>query len=185
MLYGNLNYYPILLLVIAVSLLVSVSIPILEPTHVQTQPASATFQTTGLTINPAMVNPGGELVIMAQVTNADSIESTYTAVLKINDIDAATLKTTMAAGESKNLSFAGSIAVPGTYEITWAESTGGVLVPRLTGELVVNIDESIKVSDSYTFVQYITTVDDVADGTISLSRLNTSISPVKRPALWL
>jgi len=185
LLFGKLNYYRNVFLVIAVSLLAAFSIPILEPTHVQTQPASVTFQTTGLTINPAMVNPGGELVIMAEVTNICGTESTYTAVLKINDIDAATLKTTMAAGESKHLSFAGYIAVPGTYEITWAESTGGVLVPRLTGELVVLTDEPIGGSDSYTFVQYITAVDDVAGGTISLSRLHTSTGPVKCPELWL
>jgi len=137
-----------------------------------TPPAPTAFQTAALAINPSEVNPGVEVIITAQVTNTADTEGTYAAGLMINDVTAATMEVTMAAEESKPLSFVGAMATPGTYRVTWAELVGEFLVPRLTGEFVVVGDEPTESSDSKTTAPDFTAVDVVTNETISLSQFN-------------
>jgi len=96
------------------------------------------FQTADLAINPAEVNPGEEVIITAQVTNAGDTEDIYTAELRVNDVTVVTTEVTIAAGASQPISFEGALATPGTYKVTWIELIGETAVPRLTGQFVVN-----------------------------------------------
>jgi len=136
--------------------------------------ASSAFQTADLSINPAEVNPGMEVIVTAQVTNTGDTEGTYTAGLMINDVICGTAKVTLAAGESKPLSFVGAMATPGTYQVTWAELVGEFLVPGLTGEFVVVGNEPTESSDSKTIAPDFTAVDVVTNETISLSQFSGS-----------
>lgn len=101
----------ILLLLITTASLVACSGP--TSTATLTSPAPTLFQTAELAINPAEVNPGVEVIITAQVTNTDDTEDTYTAGLRVNDVTMETMEVTMAAGESKPLSFIRIHGYPG------------------------------------------------------------------------
>lgn len=102
-----------------------------------TSSTPSSFQTTALAVNPAEVYPGIEVIVTAQVTNSSDSKSTYIAVLSLDDEAVATRKITFAAGESKPVSFTGSMDTPETCKVTWNELVGEILVPRLSGELVV------------------------------------------------
>jgi len=162
----------ILLLLITTSSFVACSG--LTSTSTLTPPAPSAFLTAELAINPAEVNPGVEVIITAQVTNIDDTEGTYTAGLIINDVTVETMEVTMAAGESRPLSFVGPMASPGTYKVTWAELVGEFLAPRLTGEFVVLEDELAELSDSRTTATDFTAVDVVTGETISLGQFSGS-----------
>lgn len=151
-----------------------------EPTTKEAPPASAAFQTTGLAINPAEVNPRVEVIITAEVTNIGGTEGSYTPRLRIDDITKASLPTfypskevTIAAGASQLLSFIVSKDTPGTYKVTWDE---------LTGEFaVVKPDEPTEPSSPKTSTPKSTTapdftgVDVVTNETISLSQFKGTI----------
>jgi len=137
-------------------------------------PAPIAFQTAALAINPAEVNPGVEVTITAQVTNTADTEGTYAAGLMINDVTVTTMEVTMAAAESKPLSFVGSMATRGTYKATWAELVGEFVVPRLSGEFVVVGNEPAKSSDSKTSAPDFTAIDVVTSETISLGQFSGS-----------
>jgi len=161
--------FSLILIVVACTGPTSTLTPALTP-----PPAPTAFQTADLAINPAEVNPAVEVTITAQVTNTNDTEGTYAAGLMINDVTAATMEVTMAAGESKPVSFVGSLATPGTYKVTWAELVGEFLVPRLTGEFVVVRDEPMELSDSKTTAPDFTAVDVVTSETISLGQFSGS-----------
>jgi hypothetical protein len=158
-----------LLLLVLISSVVACSGPTSIP-----PPAPTAFQTADLSINPAAVNPGVEVIVTAQVTNTADAEGTYIAGLMINDVTAATMEVTMAAGESKPLSFVGAMATPGTYQVTWAELVGEFLAPRLTGEFVVVGDEPMEPGDSKITAPDSTAVDVVTNEMISLSQFSGS-----------
>jgi len=137
-------------------------------------PTPTAFQTADLAINPAEVNPGVEIIITAQVTNTADTEAAYGAGLIINDATVETTEVTMAAGESKPVSFVGAMATPGTYEVTWAELVGEFLVPRLTGEFVVLGDEPLDLGGSQITAPDFTAVDVVTGETFSLGQFSGS-----------
>jgi hypothetical protein len=159
----------ILLLLVIISFLVAYSGPTSTPS-----PAPTAFQTADLAINPAEVNPGVEIIITAQVTNTADTEAAYGAGLILNGVTVETKELTMAAGESRPLSFVGAIATLGTYEVTWAELVGEFLVPRLTGEFVVVGDEPLDLGGSQIIAPDFTAVDVVTDETISLGQFSGS-----------
>lgn len=108
----------------------------------------SSFKTTALAVNPAEVYPGKEVIITARVTNTSDSESTYVAGLSLDDEAVAARKITFAAGESKIVSFAGSLDNQGIYKVTWTEIIGEIQAPRLFGELAVVAYESTQSSDS-------------------------------------
>ena len=116
----------ILLLLIATSSLVACAGPTctLTPALTPSPPAPAAFQTAGLSINPAELNPGQELTITAMVTNTGDIEGSYIAELKINDTTEQAMELVVVAGETQTLSFLVSKDTPGIYEVTLGELTG-------------------------------------------------------------
>jgi hypothetical protein len=159
----------ILLLLVMISFPVAYSGPTSRPSL-----APTAFQSANLAINPTEVSPGVEIIITAQVTNTADTEASYSAGLIINDVTVETTEVTMAAGESRPLSFVGAIATPGTYEVTWAELVGEFLVPRLTGELVVVGDEPLDLGDSQIIAPDFTAVDVVTGETVSLGQFSGS-----------
>jgi peroxiredoxin len=153
--------------------LIFIAVACTAPTSIPS-PAPTAFQTADLAINPAEVNPGVEIIITAQVTNTADTEATYGAGLMLNDVTVGTTEVTMAAGESKLVSFVGSMATLGTYEVTWAELVGEFLVPRLTGEFVVVGDEPIDLGGSEIIAPDFTAVDVVTGETLSLGQFSGS-----------
>ena len=150
------------------------------PTVTEVLPASTTFQTTQLAINPVEVNPGVEVIITAQVTNSVNTEGDYIAELRIDNLTKASLpafryseKVTIAAGASQLVSVIVSMTTPATYKVTWGE---------LTGEFaVVKPDEPTEPSSPKTTTPKSTTapdftgVDVVTSETISLNQFKGSV----------
>jgi len=143
------------------------------PTSIST-PIPTVFQTANLAINPTEVNPGVEIIITAQVTNTADTEAAYGVGLILNDVTVETTEVTMAAGESRLLSFVGAVATPGTYEVAWAELVEEFLVPRLTGEFVVVEDEPLNLDGSQIIAPDFTAVDVVTGETFSLGQFSDS-----------
>lgn len=98
--------------------------PASVPTPVQVQvptptgePASAAFQIDGLSISPAQVYPGGQVVIMAKVTNNGGIKGEYIGGLEINNTLEEEKRVVLAAGAAKTLNFSTFRFEPGTYTV--------------------------------------------------------------------
>ncbi len=157
----------ILLLLVIISSVVTYSGGRSTPT-----PNPTAFQTANLAINPTKVNPGVEIIITAQVTNTADTEAAYGAGLILNDVTVETTEVTMAAGESRPLSFVGAIATPGTYKVTWAELVGEALVPRLTGEFMVVQEEPIDLAGSKIIAPNFAAVDVLTGETLSLTKFS-------------
>jgi hypothetical protein len=87
-------------------------------------PASAAFQTAGLTINPAEIEPGEELSITATVANMGDVKGSYMAELKINDNTQETMQVIVDAGETKAVTFAVVRDTPGIYEVALGGLSG-------------------------------------------------------------
>jgi len=132
------------------------------------------FKTTDLSINPAEVYPGVEVIITAQVTNTGNNEAIYVAGLRLDDKTVDTEEVTFSAGASQPVSFTGSIGASGTYQVTWAERVGEFLVPRLTGELVVVGDEPLDSIYTNIAAPDFTAIDVVSGESISLSQFSGS-----------
>ena len=80
-------------------------------------PAPATFTVSNLSIQPAKVQRGETVVIAASVTNTGGIEGTYAVVLMINGLSKGEKSVTVAAGESRSVSFAVSEGEAGSYSV--------------------------------------------------------------------
>ena len=91
-------------------------------------PAPAKFKLSELAINPAQTEVGEPVTISAIVQNTGELEGSYTLTLKINGEIEQSKETTLAAGESRQVSFTVIKDDPGTYAIT---------VEGLTGEFIV------------------------------------------------
>ena len=76
------------------------------------------FQLSGLSVNPAVVAVRDAEVITAEVTNVTSIDGTYAAELKINDVTEASDKVLVPAGKTQTLTFVISKDAPGTYNVS-------------------------------------------------------------------
>ena len=76
------------------------------------------FQLSGLSINPAVVAVRDAEVITAEVTNVTSIDGTYAAELKINDVTEASDNVLVPAGKTQTLTFVISKDAPGTYNVS-------------------------------------------------------------------
>lgn len=162
------------LLTITVLTLIGVVVAVQGCSNGGTPATSSAFETTALAVNPSEVYPGVEVVVTAQVTNTSDAESTYTAGLSLGDETVGTTEITLAAGESKPVSFTKSMANPGTYRVTWTELVGEFLVPRLTGKLVVVGDGETGSTALGTAPDF--TSEDVLTGeTISLSQYSGSV----------
>ena len=77
----------------------------------------AEFVVSNLVITPDTVLPGEEVTVSIDVENIGNIESTYTAILKINNILEETKDITLVAGETKTVVFTISRVEEGTYNV--------------------------------------------------------------------
>ncbi len=91
-------------------------------------PALAEFELSELAINPAQVETGEPVTISAIVQNTGELEGSYTLTLRINGVIEQSQEITLAAGESRQVSFTVIKHTPGTYAIA---------VDGLSGEFTV------------------------------------------------
>ena len=94
----------------------SVPTPVQVPTPTG-EAASAAFQIDGLSIYPAQVYPGGQVVILAKVTNKGGIKGEYIGGLEINNTLEEEKRVILAAGADKTLNFSTFRFEPGTYTV--------------------------------------------------------------------
>lgn len=80
-------------------------------------PAPAAFQTAGLMINPAEVEPGEEVSITTTVTNTGDVKGNYMAELKMDDTTQQTMQVIVDAGETKAVTFVVVKDTPGIHEV--------------------------------------------------------------------
>jgi hypothetical protein len=80
--------------------------------------AKASFQITDLVFTPAEVQPGGQIIVTANLTNSGTSEGSDEIELKINGITQVVKEVTLPAGVTQELYFSGYMmpgAEPGTY----------------------------------------------------------------------
>ena len=85
---------------------------------------SKAFQLSGLSISPAEVAVRDEVVIVAEVTNVTSVDDTYNAELKINNVTEGSNEMLVLAGKTQTLTFVTFKDKPGTYKVTLGPLTG-------------------------------------------------------------
>lgn len=136
----------------------------------------AVFQVTQLTVNPPEVNPGVDVIITAKVTNTGQTDGDYTAELRIESVNTASLpaffyseKVTIAAGASQLVSVLACRSKPGIYKVIWGELTGEFTVVRPTEPS----SPKITAPNPSTAPDF-TGVDVVTNATISLSQFKGS-----------
>jgi hypothetical protein len=76
------------------------------------------FQLSDLSVNPAVVAVRDVEVITAEVTNVTSLDGTYDAELKINDVTETSYKALVPAGKTQTLTFMLFKDAPGTYKVS-------------------------------------------------------------------
>jgi hypothetical protein len=82
------------------------------------------FQLSGLSVNPAEVAVRDAEVITAEVTNVTSIDGTYDAELKINDVTETSYKVLVPAGKTQTLTFMIFKDAPGIYKVSLGQLAG-------------------------------------------------------------
>ena len=85
---------------------------------------STAFQLSGLSINPPEVAARDEVVITAEVTNVTSLDGTYDAELKINNVTESSDKVLVPAGKTQTLTFVIFKDAPGTYKVSLGQLAG-------------------------------------------------------------
>jgi len=106
------------------------------------KPAPATFSLSTLSISPAEVEIGEEVIFSILVNNAGGQSGNYELALKINGAVVDTAEITLAAGAHKEVTFAVSRDIAGTYAVELNGKTGTFVVKktgnwwnRLTGNI--------------------------------------------------
>lgn len=85
---------------------------------------STAFQLSGLSISPAEVAARDAVVITAEVTDVTSVDSTYNAELKINDVTESSYKVLVPAGKTETLTFMIFKDTPGIYKVSLGQLAG-------------------------------------------------------------
>lgn len=103
------------------------------------EPEPAAFSVSSLNITPKEVTPGEAVSISIMVTNSGGSEGNYSAALKINGVLEATKSLSVAAGESKPLTFTVTKADRGVYTVLLEGFSGtfkvaGLVTPPPTTE---------------------------------------------------
>lgn len=91
-------------------------------------PSKATFSVSQLDVSPAEVDIGDTITISIIVTNISEHDGIYDAILKIDNLIAATKEISISAGASRTVSFATSEGVPGTYVVEIGDVFGSFKV---------------------------------------------------------
>ncbi len=149
------------------------SIPTETPAPTQEPLASAAFQISDLTINPAEVEPGGKVTITAKLKNIGDTKGTYTVKLFINNSAMTESEVTLPAGATEKLRFVDYEEVPGTYIVTLGERTEQFVVVE-PGELTEPNNQET-VTPGSTLAPNFDGVDVVTGEAISLAQFKGSI----------
>jgi hypothetical protein len=88
------------------------------------------FQLSGLSVNPTEVAARDEVVITAEITNVASVDDTYNAELKINNVVEAFEEVLVPAGKTQALTFVIFKDTPGTYKVNLGQLTGQFAVTK-------------------------------------------------------
>jgi len=91
-------------------------------------PAPATFSLSNLSIQPAEVQPEELVTITVSVVNTGGMEGSCTVVLKIKGVKEAEKSVTVAAGDSRSVSFTVSKEGTGSYSVVVGELSGSFTV---------------------------------------------------------
>jgi len=90
---------------------------VMAPPAPPAAPAPATFSLSKLFVNPAEVKPNEPVTISVSVANIGGTEGNYDVVLKVNGIKEAEQSVTVAAGKSRDISFAITREQVGSYTV--------------------------------------------------------------------
>ncbi|MCJ7654043.1 MAG: hypothetical protein MUO97_01875 [Dehalococcoidia bacterium] len=91
-------------------------------------PKPASFAVSKLKVSPTSVKPGEQVTITATVTNSGGTESSYNAVLKINDVDEAQKQVTLEPKGKQEITFTTSQETAGSYDVTVGDTSGSFKV---------------------------------------------------------
>jgi hypothetical protein len=91
-----------------------------------------TFLVSGLSIDPVEVYARDEVLITVRVTNVTTVDDTYDAELKINDVTEASDRVLVLAGKTQTLTFAIFKDKPGTYKVALGPLEGQFAVAEST-----------------------------------------------------
>ncbi|MBA7659320.1 hypothetical protein ES703_67297 [subsurface metagenome] len=94
-------------------------------------PAPATFSLSDLYIQPAEVQSQEAVTITVLVVNTGGMEGSHTIVLKIEGVKEAEKKVTVAAGDSRSVSFSVSREDAGSYSVAVGELSGSFTLVAL------------------------------------------------------
>ncbi len=97
---------------------------------------SGLFKAANLAVNPPEVNAGIQTLISAQITNLGQSDQTYDGRVRIDSLSSQTFlpglvappAVTIPAGTTKLVSVTATINYPGTYKVTWEDSSAQVVV---------------------------------------------------------
>ncbi|MDD5700810.1 MAG: CARDB domain-containing protein [Dehalococcoidales bacterium] len=93
---------------------------------------AASFTASDLSITPAEVEVGEEVVISLTLTNTGDLRGTHQIDLEINGAVAATREVTLSGGDSEEVTFATTRDTPGTFTVTVDGLTGSFVVKPVT-----------------------------------------------------
>jgi hypothetical protein len=116
--------FPVVTFTIAVLMLSCTSLTDLATKSNSETENAKSFKLSGLSINPSEVAARDEIVITAAVTNVTSVDDTYNAELKINNVAEASDKVLVPAGQTQTLTFVTFKDTPGTYKVNLGSLTG-------------------------------------------------------------
>ena len=91
-------------------------------------PSPASFAASGLNVSPTSVNPGGQVIIAAEVSNSGGSEGSYTVVLKINGVSEAEKQVTLSPGKTQGVTFTINKQTPGSYSVSIAGQSASFTV---------------------------------------------------------
>ena len=93
-------------------------------------PAPAAFEVSQLSISPAEVQVGEEVIVSATVANTGEVDGSYTVTLKVDGVTESTKNVTVAGGQSTKVTFSVVKDVAASYQVDIAGQTGSFTVAK-------------------------------------------------------
>ncbi|UCH43479.1 MAG: hypothetical protein JSW16_02755, partial [Dehalococcoidales bacterium] len=91
----------------------------------------AELEVSSLVVTPALVLPGQEAAVEADITNVGEVEGTLEAILKVNGVDTDSRVKSLPPGAIEKTSFTIIRDLPGTYELSIAGQSTTLTVPEV------------------------------------------------------
>jgi tetratricopeptide (TPR) repeat protein len=100
-------------------------------------PTPAAFSVSNLIIEPLQVYPNETVTISVSVANTGGSQGSYNTVLNINGVQEETESVTMAAGDSKSVTFSVTREYAGSYTVTVDDLSGSFTVMQVQEVLTI------------------------------------------------